>query len=109
MESDKGKLIIGLFNCEEDFLKNAYKSIISEIKDQLVTVIFTDNPPGIYAISIIHDVNDNGELETNFMGIPKEPVAISGTVKSKYGPPKFEDAKFVLKAGENLVQSIIFE
>lgn len=109
LESNKGKLIVGLFNSEEDFLKDAYKSIVTGIKDQAATVTFSDIPPGVYAISIIHDINENGELETNFMGIPKEPVAVSGTVKAKYGPPKFEDAKFELKAGESLVQNIVFE
>jgi len=36
-------------------------------------------PPGTYAIACYHDENDNGKLDTNFLGIPKE-----GTGASNY-------------------------
>ena len=40
--------------------------------------------------------NDNGKMDTNFLGIPKEPVAISNNAKGKFGPPKYKDAKFMI-------------
>ena len=36
-----------------------------------------DIPPGTYAIKLHIDENENGELDTNFLGIPKEQYGIS--------------------------------
>ncbi|KAA1193392.1 DUF2141 domain-containing protein [Pseudohalioglobus sediminis] len=64
--------------------------------------------PGDYAVSIFYDKNGNGKLDTNFIGIPKEPVALSNNAKPSFGPPKYEDALFTLtEAG--LTQQIAIE
>lgn len=34
-------------------------------------------PPGTYAVKLHIDENENGELDTNFLGIPKEQYGIS--------------------------------
>ena len=44
-----------------------------------------------------HDVNDNQKLDTNWIGIPKEPVAISNNARGRLGPPKWKDAMFELR------------
>ena len=62
-------------------------------------------PPGEYAFSIFYDENGNGELDTNFIGIPKEPVAISNNARPKFGPPKYKDAVFTV-AAEPITQQI---
>ena len=46
------------------------------------------------AISIAHDENDNGEVDTNFVGFPKEPVGASN--QSGFGKPSFNRSKFEL-------------
>jgi uncharacterized protein (DUF2141 family) len=51
-------------------------------------------PKGKYAISIFHDTNEDGELSTNFIGIPKEPYGFSNNPKAKFGPPSFEQSLF---------------
>lgn len=53
---------------------------------------------GSYAIQVFHDLDSNGKLKTNFIGIPREPIGTSNNAKGKMGPPKFEDAKFVFDA-----------
>jgi len=49
-------------------------------------------PPGDYAFHIFHDLDMNGKMKTNFIGIPKEPTGVSNDAKGKFGPPKFKDA-----------------
>ena len=63
-------------------------------------------PPGEYAVSIFHDRNNNGELDTNFIGMPKEPIAMSNNARPKFGPPKYEDAVFSV-GDEQVTQKII--
>ncbi|MDA9339728.1 DUF2141 domain-containing protein [Polaribacter sp.] len=33
-------------------------------------------------------------MDTNFLGIPKEPIGMSNDAKGFMGPPKFKNAKF---------------
>ena len=56
-----------------------------------VTLVFRDVAPGRYAISAIHDENDNGTLDRNFMGIPSEGATISNDGMSYFGPRDFEE------------------
>jgi uncharacterized protein (DUF2141 family) len=65
-------------------------------------------PPGDYALSIFYDSNDNGELDTNFIGMPKEPIALSNNARARFGPPKYKDAVFTLGT-EPVVQRISME
>ena len=41
---------------------------------------FFDIPPGTYAVKLHIDENENGKLDTNFIGIPKEQYGISNNV-----------------------------
>ena len=96
IKTDKGKLFVALYNSEEDFLKNEMKGSVVEISNGTASVSFDNLEKGIYAISSFYDKNDNGKMDTNFLGIPKEPVALSNNAKGKFGPPKYRDAKFLI-------------
>lgn len=54
----------------------------------------TGLPPGDYAVSAIHDENDNKKLDKSFIGMPTEGVAFSNNAKIAFGPPKFEKVRF---------------
>lgn len=106
-ENEKGNALVGLYNSEENFLKNAWKSQSAVIKNGKVTVIFEDVPDGIYAVSAFHDEDNDQKLDM-FLGFyPMEDYATSNNAPAKFGPPKWEDAKFELSNGEQAVQKII--
>ncbi|WP_116127735.1 DUF2141 domain-containing protein [Lewinella sp. IMCC34183] len=48
-----------------------------------------------YAIAVFQDTNDNGELDTNFLGLPAEPYALSRPLKSWFRMPRFREMSFV--------------
>src|SRR5215813_14776622 len=48
------------------------------------TIVFTNLPEGIYAISVFHDENMNQKLDKNFMGIPKEGSALRTTRRKRW-------------------------
>ena len=54
-------------------------------------------PPGTWAVLSFQDENDNGKLDRNVLGIPKERYAFSRDARGRFGPPSFEDAAFVLR------------
>ncbi len=48
---------------------------IVKVNGPEVTVVFENLAPGEYGISVVHDENENGDLDKNFVGIPKEGFA----------------------------------
>ena len=62
-------------------------------------------PLGNYALSVFYDQDGDGELKTNFIGMPKEPIALSNNAVAKFGPPKYSDAVFSLGA-QPMIQSL---
>jgi uncharacterized protein (DUF2141 family) len=53
-------------------------------------------PPGPHAIKVFHDVNGNGKLDTNWMGIPNEPYGFGNDARGSFGPPSFEQSAVTL-------------
>ncbi|MFA6014281.1 MAG: DUF2141 domain-containing protein [Gallionellaceae bacterium] len=77
---------------------HALKSIVVARSDTVGHLI-KNVPAGKYAVAVFADLNGNGELDSNFVGIPKEPVGISRNAQGKFGPPKFSDAVFAVGDG----------
>ena len=105
----EGKVYYSVYDSEDTWLGDervagAAVDIVEAMQGDVVVAV-VELPPGEYAVSIFYDVNANGELDTNFIGIPKEPVALSNNAKAKFGPPKYKDARFTLSS-EGIVQSI---
>jgi len=60
-------------------------------------------PPGRYAISAYLDENGNRKLDSNWLGIPKEPVGASNNPRRRRGPPRFEDCAFEMDISDRTV------
>ena len=103
LKSNKGHILAGVYNSEIGFLKNEYKGDVVEIKEKRATIIFKNIDAGEYAVSFIHDENKNNKMDTNFFGIPKEDYGCSNNAKNFLGPPKYEDAKFMLSENKTML------
>jgi len=99
-DNNEGKAIIGLYSSKKDFLQKDYKSFFKEIIDKSVQVSFNDIPDGTYAVSVFHDEDSDDEFDMLFGFIPMEDYGNSNNVPPRFGPPKWEDAKFEIKEGE---------
>jgi uncharacterized protein (DUF2141 family) len=96
IKEPKGSIRVGLFNDEDKFLKDPFDGKVVDVKGTEVTVVFENLKPGDYAISVIHDENANGELDSNVMGIPKEGFGFGNDAMGMFGPPSFDKAKITL-------------
>lgn len=83
---------------KERFLKQCAYSASAPAQAGATTVLVKDIPAGTWAVLAYQDENGNGELDRNFIGIPKEPYGFSRDARSKFGPPGFEDA--AIEVGE---------
>ena len=54
--------------------------------------VVSDLPAGRYAVNAFHDENDNGELDTNLVGIPSEGYGFANDPRVTFGPPDFDAA-----------------
>ncbi len=109
LQEAEGNLYIAVYDSEDTWLGE------NTVARQTLSIPDTRNgelvkteillPQGEYALSIYHDTNNNGELDTNFIGIPREPVALSNNARPRFGPPKYKNAVFSLGA-EAVVQRI---
>ncbi len=104
--SNNGKMYIALYNTASGFLEKTYKADIIELKNTSCSVTFKDIPEGTYAVSIFHDENNNGKLDTNFFGIPSEDYGCSNNATGFMGPPKWDDAKFQLTENKSVLISL---
>lgn len=68
------------------------RAALSELKDGVVKVGLTGLPDGPLAISVFQDLNGNGKLDSNMMGMPTEPYAFSRQAQGNFGPPSFDQA-----------------
>lgn len=104
MESTNGKVFFALFDRKEDFLKNNKIINAAKVKPEngMATAILTNVKEGEYAVSVFYDENNNGKMDTNFLGIPKEPYGFSNNSKGFMGPPKFENSKFLVSGDTSI-------
>lgn len=56
-----------------------------------------------YAIIVYHDLNANGKLDRNILGIPSEPYGFSNNPSTRFGPPSFDKANFDAAKLNNIV------
>lgn len=93
----QGHLLISIFKGAENYNKNIpCKSQKIKVTKEEHMVIFEDVEAGEYGIKIIHDDNDNNELDTNVLGIPKEGYGFSNN-GGAFGPSPWREAKFEVK------------
>lgn len=85
-----GNVVVELYKQETTWLKSPLKKSVLPPSADIVTTSF-DIPPGKYAISVFQDLNADGELNRNFIGIPKEPIGFGNNYRP-FGPPKFGSA-----------------
>ena len=98
IEADKGSIGCSLWSTDDGFpsdSEKALQSVTLKSKGKKATCVFKNVKPGTYAVSVMHDVDGDGELDSNIVGRPKEPWAVSNNAPAqRFGPPKFEAAQF---------------
>ena len=94
--SNKGRVNVAVYNSHDTFL--SFEEVLTtdsvHAEEGMVTLTIPNLPSGEYALAVFHDENDNGKLDTNWLGIPKEKVAFSKAKMKTFGPPKYKECAF---------------
>ncbi len=94
-KGNKGTIKYALHNKTTFLVSKPIQVEESGIKDGKSVITFKNVPAGEYAITCFHDKNENGTMDFEPNGMPKEPYGASNNVMN-FGPPRYEDAKFTV-------------
>ena len=99
LADNQGDVHIALYNKDSIFPSShrVYRQHQALISERQTLSVFKQLQPGYYAIATYHDQNNNDKFDQNFFGIPLEDFGFSNHASALFGPPNFEDAKFLIK------------
>jgi uncharacterized protein (DUF2141 family) len=106
IRADKGVVRVSLFSSSSGYPGDYSKAVakgVAAVKGGKSVFTFKGLRPGTYAVSSIHDENNDGKLNLNWLGIPKEGTAASNNAKGTFGPPSFKDASFQLSSAPKII------
>jgi uncharacterized protein (DUF2141 family) len=109
LPSKHGRLRCALFDGGKGFpddVTHAKKRL--SVSPHSPVCVFEDVAAGWYAVSVLHDANNNGELDTNFVGFPSEAYGASNNVLPATSAPRWEDSKFEISK-EATTKTIVVE
>ena len=108
VKSDKGSVLVAVYDSSDSFLDSNKMFSGGSSKAQLgSTWVIIDNlPDGEYALAIFHDEDGDDELDTNWIGIPKEPICFSIGKMKTFGPPKYSECAFKVEGDKEIRVSL---
>ncbi len=88
----EGQLWVAVFADEEAYETNGDTAILTQVPAAkgTVAVELCGLAAGRYAISVFHDENASGDLDTTRIGIPREGYGFSRNVRGVAGLPAFD-------------------
>jgi uncharacterized protein (DUF2141 family) len=93
--SDQGTVSGALYASETSWLKESLQGERQPAAAKTV-LVYRNLEPGTYALSLFHDENGNGKLDSNIAGIPTERYGFSRDARGRMGAPAFADAAIEL-------------
>lgn len=109
VRSDEGVVRVAVFLNADDFPNHENATFtVSGHADQAVDGTITlpialeSDAKTRVAIAAYHDVNDDGNLNKNRIGIPTESYGFSNKARGSFGPPTFEQAAIETSAPTNI-------
>ncbi len=108
IQNDKGQIGCSLYSTEDGFPSKPAKAdatMFVKSKKGEASCVFRGVKPGKYAVSVMHDENKDGELETSMVGRPKEWWGVSNNIPpERFGPPKYQAAVFSYRGGATTIK-----
>jgi uncharacterized protein (DUF2141 family) len=108
IRNNQGKIAALVFSNQNGFPSEVAKAQVQTRINAVqgnATITLKNVPAGKIAVTILHDENNNGTLEKNFVGIPQEGVTMSGKPLGNRAP-KFEDAVIECTADKTLTLTL---
>ena len=99
IETAKGQLMVALNDTKGEMIQGY---VVPVTKTGSITYTIKDVKPGNYTMAVFHDLNKDEELNTNMVGIPKEPYGFSNNARGTFGPPSLKDQTFTIQGSTSI-------
>ena len=102
LRAHKGNVVCRLYVSEADFPRGPGGNVrkkVAVVPGRPTRCTFEGVAPGTYAMTFIHDENDNGKLDKNFLGVPTEGYGVSNNRTYATKAPTWAESKFVVERG----------
>ncbi|MDH5368056.1 MAG: DUF2141 domain-containing protein [Cyclobacteriaceae bacterium] len=92
----------------DEHYRNYYKQLKSKIISNTSNTTFQNLPPGIYAVNILHDENEDGKIDKGFI-LPAEGIGFSNLESiNPLNRPNFKKTKFELNTNKTILVKMIY-
>jgi uncharacterized protein (DUF2141 family) len=98
LRNNHGQIVFELVDENKQSIKRERR----KIENNQCTFVFNDLKIGHYAVQYFHDENSNGELDTNFFGIPNEGCGFSNNAMGAFGPKDFKEWLFLISGDKKI-------
>ncbi|HER09976.1 MAG TPA: DUF2141 domain-containing protein [Bacteroides sp.] len=99
IKSDRGNVAAGVNRSPEGWPRKPHMEFCwekADLKDGTLIAEIENLPYGVYAISVLDDVNRNGKMEM-ILGIPREGWGFSNNPPFRLSIPDFDDCSFIVE------------
>lgn len=113
LKNSKGSALCAIYNQEGSIPDEKYKNFFRRDKISITqnsaVIFFEDLPRGKYAVSVLHDENNNQKIDKKFI-LPKEGIGFSNyTNFGLTNRPNFSKASFYLDKNKTVTIKMIYK
>ena len=109
LRNEDGSVLVSVFRDQKGFEAGTpVESIRIPKRGKLKNGVLTSEislPAGTYGLALVDDENDNGDMDYNWLGMPKEGFGFSDYYLSGLSRPVFSDFSFELNEGKDVVET----
>jgi uncharacterized protein (DUF2141 family) len=103
LKNKRGQVCASIFASSEGFPSDRNRGLqkqCTKITNTPLPITFENLKAGSYAVAVFHDQNNDGAINSNGLGIPKEGFGFSSNPEIRTGAPKFSEAAFLVVGPE---------
>lgn len=107
LKTNSGVIRLAMYDNENAFPEQgdkAYRTAIAKIQGGKAVIELKSVDHGKYAIAAFHDANNDGVMNKNAFGIPKEGYGFSNNAMGNFAAPSFSAASFTVNENQNTHQ-----
>ena len=100
-KNSEGRVQAYLYSAPTYWLKtdpNTQRITRANINQNIATIVFKDIPYGQYALSLLHDMNMNNDMDYNLVGMPTEGWGFSNKRPPVLYKPSWQECSFSISS-----------
>ncbi len=109
IRSEEGTLYLAIYQNSDTWLNESatFRQQIITPRKGTMTLTFSNLPAGTYAVSVLHDLNRDKKLDTNWLGMPAEAYGFSNNPGFMMRAPRFSECSFSVASSTTITIDLV--